>query len=343
MQTPTNNSECDLASVMNRLDTLTAIVRVMHTQLNETASELSETKRNLLEAKSHVSRLGRMVVDSHRKNETLEIRMAAMEAAFGSLIEENREIPGLRTKIDEQKIQIDVLNDKLVAVEDKVESSVGRADGEQHRIGMLLPQPYCNTNAYNKIKSKAITVKTPLTIMDSIHGYDKYTREMYIHNELCIDDTVAYTVNDVFNHIPIINWGRLIEFPCLEELTVVADAYVGFTKYASSSSCRILKITSVTKCGKDVIVSTTNKITQLLHDVLYPCLWVSGHFGWLTRFPKLEVIDFMDTRQHMLHDEDIVDFLPHCPSMRSIRGIGSKDNIKLVRYCSVNGITLEDK
>ena len=176
----------------------------------------------------------------------------------------------------------------------------------------------------------------PLKSMDNlVHGYLRDAREIYLYAELEVDEDEDIIVTNP-DHIQKVNWSRLAEFSNLETLTIVADAYNGFTTQASSNSCMVLNITSFTECSaREVMVYNPISNTKTLYNN-----YSMPSFEWLTRFPNLVIIDFSNTSVPMLDAEDIVDFLPYCPNLKAICGMGSTYNDKLVCYCKSNGIVV---
>jgi hypothetical protein len=176
----------------------------------------------------------------------------------------------------------------------------------------------------------------PFKSMDNlVHGYLRDAREIYLYAELELDedDDIVVTNSD---NTQKVNWSRLAEFSNLETLTIVADAYNGFTTQASSNSCMVLNITSFTECSAREVMgyNPISNIKTLYNNYSMPS------FEWLTRFPNLVIIDFSNTSVPMLDAEDIVDFLPYCPNLKAICGMGSTDNDELVCYCKSNGIVV---
>jgi hypothetical protein len=176
----------------------------------------------------------------------------------------------------------------------------------------------------------------PLKSMDNlIHGYLRDAREIYLYTKLELDEDDDIIVINLGNTQKV-DWSRLAEFSNLETLTIVADAYNGFTTHASSNSCMVLHITSFTECSaREVMEYNPISNTKTVYNN-----YSMPSFEWLTRFPNLVIIDFSNTLVSMLDAKDLVDFLPYCPNLKAICGIGGTDNDELVCYCKSNGIVV---
>lgn len=348
MQTPTNNSECDLALLWNRLDTLTAIVRVMHTQLNETVSELSETKRNLLEAKKAVNRLTIGLAECNAKNKVLEDRIIAIDVLLEDVMEYNHTVPPskLNIKEDGPEAIVDILEyDAKMKSEDNMD--VLREVPLIDMINTPCIQRLKNMTTGTGIVGEKILVFKPMffqLMQDQVYRADE--EDMYIYG---IGDVFCSKVAMVNHKNPSVDWTRLIEFTNLNILHIRGDAFYGFAMNASSNTIKTLVFEDIihtlnkfhVTVGKSKLNCHANNI-DLSGFKEEPGPYTNLSYDWLSRFPNLETLDLGScTKDGVL--QNIVDFLPHCPSMRSIRGIGYRYSIQLVRYCRVNGIALKDK
>jgi hypothetical protein len=276
--------------------------------------ELEEIVERIVDRTKEIPRLGTEIAELRLNKNDTNAKLFGLEKDVERIAEETKEIPRVRRVIDEHQVQTDANAARLLEVDDTVkilknlpiiDMSIGAV-----WITRIKAHSYIDPEIiYRVCKSNTYPAWASVIYITGIRGYDQVTH-YYAQSTL-----------------PCVTWHHIMTFRCLDTLTIIADAYHGFTRDASSDTLKTLVITNITKDGRTVTYRD------------YPLV----SYEWLHRFPSLETLDFSGIPVDLLSTSDIAEFifLEDFPKLKVIRGVGSKTNMKLVRYCSAKGIVLE--
>jgi hypothetical protein len=351
--------------LQKRMDVLDTLVVNLHARIDEKDRELNEVYDRVMQTIKVVEIIiGRLDTIQLQTNAT-DAKLLGLEEKVERLVANTNETSHRQSiLITENQIQIDATDDKLLELEETVERMMVRTNEiprlgteiDELRVtlnrtdfgldslgtdvgGLMCIRRDTHINMYihplEVVQGIAVTHSKSRSYWPSLYAFQRdnspevHSTEI-IMKGICADNIGSSTrarKGDL-----CIDWIRLGEFPYLFNLTIIADAYHGFTQYASSKTLEILVVTSRNENG---IMARDNCGPYKEYPLV--------SYNWLHRFPSLETLDFSGISVDLLSTSDIAEcmFLEGFPKLRVIRGVGSKTNMKLVQYCSTKGIVLE--
>lgn len=271
-----------------------------------------------------------LITENQIQIDATDAKLLELEEIVERIVDRTKEIPRLGTEMDELRLKKNETDAKLLGLEKDVDTFVDT-------LTVIKNNTHINMYRHPFEVARAITsgALRP-SLWPSIYTFQRDNSPAVHSTEIIMKGICAdyiNTPNRARNGDCCIDWVLLCKFPFVSKLTIIADAYHGFTQYASSLTLEILVVTSINEKG------TMAQDNSRVHYAEYPLV----SYEWLYRFPSLEILDLIGTGVDLLSTSDIAEFifLEDFPKLKVIRGVGSKTNMKLVRYCSAKGIVLE--